>query len=352
MNAHDPLSAPATNPGGGSGEGGPPAPRVALRAVLQALGFLAGIALLVWCVKVALRPENREQLARFREAGAGEIAAILGLSFASLAVNGVVFWTLIRPVKRIDAGGVLATNALATFLNYLPFKVGVLTRVIVHNRRDGVPVVTIGAWFGAMGVVLLAALIPPCLVTLWLKRVDGAWFLATGAGVLALGGAVVLVAGALGGAAGAARLRRLVAVLPFGERFGRSKFFDQALAGAAILSDAPTVGAGIALRLLDIGLQAARFMVIAGVLHQTLAPGRAIMATMAYFMTGILSPGGMLGTREGVTAWLFGAEGAQSLTAAALLVGAAELFTNLVGAGIGLAYLRPDRLVKWKRESR
>ncbi len=338
--------APAAPPGGPGTSA-----RTAVRAALQALGFLAGIALLVWCVKVALRPENRAQIERFREAGAGEVAAILALSVASLFVNGLVFWVLVRPVKRVDLGGMLSTNALATFLNYLPFKIGVITRLIVHNRRDGIPVVTVGAWFGAMGAVLFAALIPPCAATLWLKRVDAAWFAATGAGILALGAATVLVARALDGPAGAARLRRLAAFLPFGQRFARSRFFDQAHSGAAILSHAPTVAAGIALRLVDIGLQAARFIVIAGVLHQDLAPGRALMATVAYFLTGIFSPGGMLGTREGVTAWLFGTEGAESLAAAALLVGAAELITNLAGAALGLAYLRPDRLLRWKKES-
>ncbi len=322
-----------------------------LRAAAQFLGFLVGLALLVWCVKVALRPENREQLSRFREATAGEIAVILALSVASLAANGAVFWVMVRPIKKIDVGGVLSTNALATFLNYLPFKIGALARIVIHNRRDGVPVVTIGAWFGAVAAVLFVALIPPCAATFWLKRVDAAWFAVCGAGVLGLGAVTVLMARALDGAVGAERLRRVLAFLPLGTRFAGSRFFGQAHAGMAILSHAPTVGAGVALRLLDLGLQAARFVVIAHVLHQELAVGRALMATVAYFLTGVFSPGGMLGTREGVTAWLFGADGAESLAAVALLVGGAEMVTNLTGAALGLAYLRPDRLMRWKRES-
>jgi len=322
-----------------------------VRTAVQILGFLVGVALLVWCVKVALRPEHREQFARLRDATPGQVAAVLALSFASLAANGAAFWVMVRPIKRIDLGGVLSTNALATFLNYLPFKVGVITRFIVHNRRDAIPVVTISAWFACMAAVLVVTLLPPCAATLWLKRVDAMWFVVSGAGVLVLGALTVLVARALHGPSGADRLRRLCAWLPMGTRFAQSVFFGQAHAGMTILSHAPTVTAGAALRLVDLGLQAARFVVIANVLHQDLAPSRALMATVAYFLTGIFSPGGMLGTREGVTAWLFGADGAQSLAAVALLVGAAEMFTNLVGAGLGLAYLRPDRLLKWRRES-
>lgn len=340
-----------TNNGEGNGPGAArgAGPRVTVRTAVQLLAFLAGIGLLVWCVKIALNPRNQEQMARLREATAGEVALILGLSAASLLVNGATFWVMLRPVKRIGPLGVLATNALATFLNYLPFKVGVLTRVLVHRERDGVPVVTTGAWFASMAAVLAAALMPPCAATLWLRRVDWAWAGVTLAGVVALSATTVAVSRVFAGERGAGRLRAVLARLPLGARFASSKFFDQAHAGTAILAHAPTVSAGVGLRLLDLGLQAARFWVIAGALRQELEPGRALMAAVAYFLTGILSPGGMLGSREGVTAWLFGADGAQSLGAAALLVGAAELITNMSGAALGLAYLRPDRLLKGVR---
>ncbi|HRQ74272.1 MAG TPA: hypothetical protein PLU35_14715, partial [Phycisphaerales bacterium] len=131
-----------------------------LRLAVQGLGFVAGLVLLGWCVRAALSPENREQLSKLGDAPAWAVAALLGLSVASVALNGLAFWCALLPARRLHASDVIATNALATFLNYLPFKLSAISRVVIHNRRDRVPLLTIGGWFGAVLGVMVVSLAP------------------------------------------------------------------------------------------------------------------------------------------------------------------------------------------------
>ncbi|MFG0313526.1 MAG: hypothetical protein ACF8LL_05000, partial [Phycisphaerales bacterium] len=44
---------------------------------VQIVGFAIGIALLGWAVRMALRPENREQLEKLSEATPGEVMLLL-----------------------------------------------------------------------------------------------------------------------------------------------------------------------------------------------------------------------------------------------------------------------------------
>ncbi|VAX41234.1 hypothetical protein MNBD_PLANCTO03-956, partial [hydrothermal vent metagenome] len=154
-----------------------------LRLLFQGAGFVIGLALLGWCVRVALSPENREQLAKLSEASLGQVAALLGLSATTLLLNGVFFWITLRPVKRVPLVDHVAINALCTFLAFLPFKIGALTRVAINNRRDGVPILTIGAWYGCMFAVMLAAYLPAMGASMWRGGVDGLWWVACLGGV-------------------------------------------------------------------------------------------------------------------------------------------------------------------------
>ena len=79
----------------------PPLWKRLLRATFQIGGFLIGIALLVWCVRRGLSPENRGQLALLRSASPGLVASLLGLTVVSIALNGLIFWAVLRPVRRL-----------------------------------------------------------------------------------------------------------------------------------------------------------------------------------------------------------------------------------------------------------
>lgn len=317
--------------------------------MLQTLGFLAGLALLAWCVRTAMSPENRESVRRLADADPRLVAAVLGLSALSLAINGLAFFVAIRPVRTLPAIDVVATNCLVTFLNYLPFKIGAVTRFLVHNRRDGMPVLMIGAWIIAVALILVSCMLPLIGASLWRHGTDLAWFGASFAGLLVCVGAVVVGATLFAGERGHARL--VVIAGTAGGRLGRnlvsSRFFRQLLAGLDMLADVRATALAVLLRLSDVGVQTARFLVVAKMLHEPLTPGTALIAASCYFLIGILSPAGMLGAREGGTAALLsipgvtGGEGGAWFAAATLLVGAAELVANSIAGLLSAAWLRP-----------
>ena len=180
------------------------------RLALQLGGFAIGLGLLGWCIKLALSEENREQIARLGEASPGPVLALIALSAATIALNGLIFWVTIRPERRVPLGDTIAVSALATFLNYLPFKLSVLSRILIHNQRHGVPVLTIGAWFAAVLVGVAAAIGPLSLASLWRREVDALWWAASLGGVAAAGIVVVAAASVFAGKRGIERMHRML----------------------------------------------------------------------------------------------------------------------------------------------
>ncbi len=333
-------------------------------AVVQAVGFAAGIALLGYCVSRALSPENREQLGRLTDASAGQILAMLALSAAAIAVNGAIFWTVLCPVRRLKLADVIAVNALATFLAYLPFKLSVVARVVVHNRRDGVPLVTIGAWIIAVAGVLVTTLGPVLGVSVWRRGVDALWWGLGIAGIVVATGAMVVVAGWFAGERGMARLHAIADRLPTGVfgRAARTERFEQAHAGAAMLAHPWSVAGASALRLADAAGLAARFAIAAAILGVELPWTDAILLGATYFVLGVVSPFGMLGAREGGTlgfAALVGISAAQQaddgsspLFVLILFVTGVESVVNIAGGGFAVAWLRADRLLRGRGAGR
>ncbi|MFO0836050.1 MAG: hypothetical protein U0638_13850 [Phycisphaerales bacterium] len=327
--------------------------RSPLSIVLQLAGFAAGLALLAWCVREALRPENRDKLDRLGDASPAQIVGLLALSLASLAVNGLSFRSTLFPVHRLKVTDILAVNSLCTWLNYLPFKLGAITRVLIHNRRDAVPVFTIGAWFIALALVMLSVCGPLIAVSLLRPTVDAIWITLSLLGVLVAAAALHLLARFASGDAGRARATSLLSTLTLGlsaRPFAQTPV-RHAIAGADMLASPPAFSATLMWRALDLSLQAARFMLAASVIGHSLSTDRALLAALAFFLIGVFSPAGMLGTREGGTAWLLplvasSGEDTSWFAAAVLIVGASELITNTACAALGLIYLRPDRLLR------
>lgn len=324
-----------------------------LSIVLQLAGFAAGIAMLVWCVRVALRPENRDKLDRLAEASPAQITGLLLLSLASLACNGLSFRSLLSPVQRLKAPDILAVNALCTWLNYLPFKLGAITRILIHNRRDGVPVLTIGAWFLALALIILAACGPLIGASLVHPHVDMLWTALSLTGILVASSALHMLARFASKDSGRVRATAILSTLTLGlsaRPFAQTPV-RHAIAGADMLASPRAFTATLLWRVGDLVLQAARFMLAASVIGHSLPADRALLAALAFFLIGVFSPAGMLGTREGGTAWLLPLVAAHDedtswFAAAVLVVGASELLTNTAGAVLGLVYLRPDRLLR------
>lgn len=320
--------------------------RSVARIIAQSLAFLVGVGLLWWCARQALAEENRAQIERLSEASVLDVGLLAVLCLATVGINGLIFWATIRPVHRLSWAGVQATNALATFLNYLPFKLSVLARVLIHNRRDGVPVLTIGAWFGAVAVVMLAVYLPLIGVSLWRGSIDAAWVLAGGAGLVVGLGAVWGASRVLAGQGMRARLVRAAtrAMPRLGPRLAGSPALGRVLAGLDMLASPGALAGVAALRLADIGVQALRFVVAAGVLGVAMSAQDALLVASTYFLIGVASPAGQLGTREAGTRWLaglLGLAGGEDLAVVMLLVSAIESLVCLVAAGGALLWLRP-----------
>jgi len=335
-------------PSPGVGPGGPWRGRVKLAG--QLVGFAVGLGLLVWALSRALSPENRDQLERLGSASALEVGVLFGLSAATLALNGVIFWATLAPARRLGFVDVQATNAIASFLSYLPFKLSVMSRLVIHTRRDGVPLLTVGAWFGAVGAVMGVAFVPLIAASLWRKGLDGAWWTVVIAGCGALGLAVVMVSRALAHQRGLDRIHRVFDAVPapIVHRALRSEAFARMHAGFAMLGDARAVALTVGLRLIDGPCSGCGFVVIARILGLSIGLEEATLVASTYFLIGVVSPAGSLGTREAGVIGLCRAldiGGGQAFATAALAVTAAESIVFALGAAAGIAWLRPDRLL-------
>ncbi len=319
-----------------------------MRIAVQLLGFGIGIALLVWCVRVVMSDENKAALEKVQQAGAGQILALLGLAAASIFLNGFIFWSAIRPLHRLRLSDTVAVNALATFLSYLPFKISVLTRWLIHNRRDGVHTLTIGAWFIVVAVLTVVTIAP-----MWLAfaRPEGAgrwWWFVIACAIAAAHAVAWQTARLVRGPRGLERMKRLGLPDPIAGR----EWFQRLHGGASMGGDTHAVWSTTIARILDILGFGLRFWIAARILGVPLTGEEAVLIGMAFFVVGVVSPFGTVGTREAgalgmaVGAGLASAETQRdALLTGILLVSVTEAAVGLVGAGIALAWLRADKLL-------
>lgn len=319
------------------------------RPAVQVLGFGIGVALLIWCVRVVMSEENRGALENLRGASAWQVGSLLALAAAGLALNGVVFWCTLRPVRRLRVSDVIATNALCTFLSYLPFKISIIARWVIHNRRDGVPTLTIGAWFAVIAGLMVLTVAPMGLVFVRPGGAGGWWWAVVLIAVLAANAAGCRAARFVRGERGLARLLRLG--LP--RSWSGRAWFGRLHAGADMAGDGRAVLIAAAARIADVACFGLRFWIAAQVVGVTMGVRDAVVIGLAYFVSGVLSPFGSVGMREGGAlgmAALAGvaavAEGQrEALITAILLVSVVEAVVSLGGAGFAVAWLRADRLL-------
>ncbi len=324
--------------------------------VIQIVGILAGIASLAYAFSKAFDPSNKQQWAKLSDVSSGHLALIFALSAAALLVEGLSFWVLLRPIKRLRAIDVIATNNLCTFLAYLPFKLSAITRFVIHNRRDGVPVPTIMAWFGAFALVMMATFIPAVLLVGAMGAIDGRWGAVIGALLLVLGVGLLMVGRWFRGDAGVDRLVKFLRSLRLGraEPLLRTRVWKNLHSGFDVFASPSTVVGALILRVAHAAILTWRFVAVAMVFG--LAPSLSVsfQLAIAFFFIGAASPAGMAGLREGAVTGLAGillkgtpAEASIGTYAAvALLVSATEALVFLIGGALGLLWLRPDRLLK------
>ncbi|MGD9688725.1 MAG: lysylphosphatidylglycerol synthase domain-containing protein [Phycisphaerales bacterium] len=315
------------------------------RLVVQAVGFVIGIGLMTWCVYAALASEEkRAQLGRLLDAPWWMLGAMLALSFGTVAVDGLFFRAVLRPVRGVGAGTMLGVSGVCSALSYLPFKMSMLFRIVYHTRRDGMTIVDVLAWIGAAGVLLLVSLAPiGVLAFAWPTEDLGgpAWWGALG--VMVLGGAVMVnVSSRVIRASGAATW--IAARLP-----GRN-MTERLLEGLTMLADRRAAAEAMGMRVAIAVMQTARFALAAHLVGVEVSVAEALIAGGAYNLIQAISPGGVSGFREaGATAALHFMQGPEIL-AVTLTVSATEAAMNLMMGLAGGVYLRVDRL--WERRRR
>lgn len=341
--------------------------RSRLRGAVQVVAFAVGIVLVVWAGSVVLGPDNREMFERLREASIGQVLLLAGLCAATVLMNGTCFWVTILPVKRLRNADVQATNAVASLLSYLPFKLSVVFRVVMHTARDGLNVLTVGAWFGCVGALMLAAMGPVLLAGWWRQKPDAAWAIAAVGGAIAAGALVLLLARLLKNERRWGALAGWLLKLPwpgFARRLligrsadadgaeGKPGLLERAHEGVRMMSSPTAVFGSVAARLGDIGVHTGRFLVAGAILGQELPVDQAVLAGSVFFLIGVFAPAGQVGVREVGTAGLLGqllpSVDFEPFMVVVALISVTELLTLLVLGAAGLAWLRPGRL---KREA-
>lgn len=300
--------------------------------VLQSLGLLVGVGLLAWVVSIALSPEHRGMLAALRSPPPWTIGVLGATSGASIVLNGLIFWQAARPIRRLPALHVVGVNAIATTLSPLPFKLGFLTRCVIHMRRDGLRLADLFAWFAGVAAVALAVIVPVACAGLWRRQVDGWWLAVVAAGPLACAGAGVLVGRA---AEGRPWLRRL------------------SLGSWRSVREPGPVFAQVVLRIADLGVHSVRFHAAGAVAGVDLDPSQAALFGTTYFLLTAIAPAGTLGFTEMGTAGVAALVGTDpgQVGLIALIVTLAQTGTALALGIVSSAWVRPDRvLLGWKND--
>lgn len=301
---------------------------------MQVVGGGVGVGALLWAVRMVLSEENQPSLEALRDAPPKWGVLLVAASVVSVLINGAMFWVVLRPITRISLVSVLGVNSIATFLTALPFKLSIISRVVLHRRRDGVGYLDLLAWVAGMSALGMATFIPLTAISVWRKETDAVWW------VLCLVSVVVthIVAVVMGrycqpreGEDG--KVRAVVRAMSFG--CWRS------------VRDVRTVAEHFVLRMSDVALLGARFWLAATIIGLGISPSAAMLLGCSYFVIGVVAPSGTLGVREALMGVIGAATGLaiEQATTIALLVGVAELIASGGLGAMAVAVLRLDRLV-------
>ena len=296
------------------------------RIAAQAAGGLVGLALLAWVVALTTRGENAGAWRAVADAPAWAIASVALVTAVGVVINGLMFWVTARPVARLGAVDVIAVNSIGTLLSILPFKLGLLVRLLIHRRHDRLAYRDLIAWM--MGAAALGAALmgPVALATLWRGTFDAWWWLAGPGGAVACTLAGVAVSRA---ASDRGWIRRL------------------GLGAHRVARDLRVVLAHGALRSVDVALLGARFWVAGVIAGVDISPGDALLLGSCFVLITVASPVGSLGFAEMGTAGLGALIGlpVDEVGIVVLVARVAETGVTLAMSAWGWRRLRVGRLL-------
>jgi hypothetical protein len=257
-------------------------------------------------------------------------------------------------VRKLKTADIQSVNAIAALLALLPFKLSVVFRAVVHNRRDRLPILTIAAWLGAVAAIMAATVLPPLGASLWRGTIDGAWWAASLGGIALCASAVIVGARVFSDGAGWRWLERVVRALPLptaikGTADGaKPGILPRVHEGLRMLAHPGAVLACVGLRMTDAAVCTARFLVAASILGVALPSDKAVIAGATFFLIGAAAPTGQLGAREagtaGLLATLMHGVDLDQFKLVVLLVSVTEASVLVVMAMAGAAWLRPWRV--------
>ncbi|MBL0927770.1 MAG: flippase-like domain-containing protein, partial [Phycisphaerales bacterium] len=297
------------------------------QAVFQVVGFAVGLVVLGWVVQRALAPENREALQRLWQASWTLVGLLVLATVGRMLADGALFWLTLRPLRRLPVADVLSVNVVATLLSVLPFKLGLVLRMVIHRRRDGVPFKDIIAWMAGMAALGLAVILPVAAAGWWRGQIDALWWLAAGGGSVLAAGAGVVV----GRLCSSPRLGWLAAM---------------SLGSYRVVSHAPTVVAAVAVRGLDLLLISLRFWLAAKIVGAEIGFGTIVVIATTYILVIILAPAGRLGFAEGAAAGVAMLQHSSvPVEVVTLTVTAVELAAAAVLSIPAAVWLRLDRVL-------
>jgi len=284
---------------------------------VQLVGFAVGAALLVLVIRKAIQGGGWEHVAR---ADPILLAALLGCTVISAALNGASFWITVQPMRRVSFGAMQRINVVANMLNYAPIRLGAIARVLYHVRVDGLTLLQIGAWFSVVGYILVLGVASCVVATLVHFRVDWVWGLLVAAqmllGVLAI---------------------RTFAGLPMIEKYGRG--LDR------IVGDRRALWSATGLRAADLVMYSARMAVAAAILDIDLSPPQIVVLAIVALSASLI-PFGRVGFREFCVAAvaqrlsLLGSEVDANMNQLALVESAGEALVYIPLGILALPWLR------------
>ncbi|MAI72060.1 MAG: hypothetical protein CMM01_14255 [Rhodopirellula sp.] len=248
-----------------------------LRLALQLLGFVVGLALVIWCIRGALEG-GEAGWEKFKEADPGLIAAMVGCSLASVIANGAIFFATIRPVHREGFMTLQGVNLVSSLLNYAPIRLGVMSRYFYHVRVDGFSILFVTGWIIVVGITVLAVMGAAVGATFLQPRPGISWALLFLAPLVAL---IVALP--------------VLARLPLVRRFTRG--------GEAMLTNRAWITTAFGLRAFDLGMWAVRLGIAASILGIDLPTGDVLLLAITALVVS-LNPLGRLGWREAAVAIL------------------------------------------------
>lgn len=136
------------------------------RALIQALGFLAGLALVVWVVKGAIDaasdPSRAGILESLRTAWAQRPMLIIGISLTtaiSLIIDGALFWMVLLPVRRLAFMEIQWLTFVTATSNFFPIRLGIPVRYAYALLANRLTFKEATVWFVAVTLVVLVSLV-------------------------------------------------------------------------------------------------------------------------------------------------------------------------------------------------